>query len=314
MSASGLGSRAIIGEYFAALEADAGVSWVPLVSNIFNVDQAIETYKWLGQSPALREWVGGRLAKTFRENGISIENKHFEATMEVLVSEMRRDKTGQVMIRVKELAQRVNSHWAKLLTPLLPAGETDVCYDGQGFFDTDHLEHDSGQQDNDLTFAAATNAVPTAGEASEAIAAATAALLGYKDDQGEPMNENAREFLVMVPPSTLAQHVAALGSQVLVYSATAVASNTIMAMGSLGGYQYRLAANARLTDATKMYLFRTDAATQALIRQQETDPALEAIAEGSEEEKKNKRHLYMVDTWRNVGYGLWQRAVLTTYT
>jgi hypothetical protein len=38
--------------------------------------------------------------------------------MEVLVSEMRRDKTGQVMIRVRELAQRVNSHWAKLLTAL----------------------------------------------------------------------------------------------------------------------------------------------------------------------------------------------------
>ncbi len=50
------------------------------------------------------------------------------------------------------------------------------------------------------------------------------------------------------------------------------------------------------------------------IRQQETEPVLDAIAEGSEEEKKNKRHLYMVDTWRNVGYGLWQRAVLTTFT
>lgn len=66
MSAQGLGSRAIIGEYYAALEADLGVSWVPYVSNIFDVDQAIETYKWLGQSPALREWIGGRLAKTWK--------------------------------------------------------------------------------------------------------------------------------------------------------------------------------------------------------------------------------------------------------
>jgi phage major head subunit gpT-like protein len=93
-----------------------------------------------------------------------------------------------------------------------------------------------------------------------------------------------------------------------------VRSNTIIAAGMLGGYSFKLAANARLTDATKMYLFRTDAPTKGLIRQQETEPTLEAIAEGSEEEKKNKRHLYMVDTWRNVGYGLWQRAVLTTFT
>ncbi len=314
MSAQGLGSRAIIGEYYAALEADMGASWVPYVSNIFDVDQAIETYKWLGQSPALREWIGGRVAKTFREQGVSIENKHFEATMEVLVSEMRRDKTGQVMIRVREMAQRVNSHWAKLLTPLLPNGETDLCYDGQAFFDTDHSEHDSGSQDNDVSYAAATSTTPTAGEMSEAIAAASAKLLGYVDDQGEPMNENAREFLVMVDPGLLAVTAAALGSQVLVFSSTAVASNTIAAMGTLGGYQYRLAANARLARADKMYLFRTDAPTKALIRQQETEPTLEAIAEGSEEEKLNKRHLYMVDTWRNVGYGLWQRAVLTTFT
>lgn len=314
MSAAGLGSRAIIGEYVAALEADMGVSWVPLVSNIFDVDQAIETYKWLGQSPALREWIGGRVAKTFRENGVSIENKHFEATMEVLVSEMRRDKTGQVMMRTRELAQRVNSHWAKLLSTLIIAGKSTACYDGQFFFDTDHAEHDSGTQDNDLTQAAATGTVPTAGEMADAIMAAIVAILGFKDDQGEPMNENAREFLVKVPLALLPQAMAAIGSTILVQSSTLVTGNVIQAMGSLGGFQIRLASNARFSSAVEMFTFRTDAPTKALIRQQETEPSLEAIAEGSEEEKKNKRHLYMVDTWRNVGYGLWQRAALTTFT
>ncbi len=77
---------------------------------------------------------------------------------------------------------------------------------------------------------------------------------------------------------------------------------------------YRLAVNARLTDAAKMYLFRTDAETKAFIRQQETDALISALAEGSEEEKLRKRHLYMVDTWRNVGYGYFQRACLTTFT
>ena len=314
MSAQGLGSRAITGEYYAALEQDIGNSWVPLVSNIFNSDQAIETYKWLGQSPAMREWIGGRVAKTFRENGVSIENKHYEATMEVLVSEMRRDKTGQVMLRVRELAQRVNAHWAKLLSPLFLSGESTNCYDGQYFFDTDHSEASSGSQDNDVGYAAATSTTPTAGEMSEAIAAATAKILGYVDGEGEPMNENAREFLVMVDPGLLAVTAAALNSSVLVFSATAVASNTIQAMGTLGGYQYRLAANPRLARADKMYLFRTDAPTKAFIRQQETEPTLGAVAEGSTEEILNKRHLYTVDTWRNVGYGLWQRAVLTTFT
>ncbi len=314
MSAKGLGSRAIIGEYYAALEQDIGASWVPLVSNMFNSNQESETYKWLGQAPALREWVGGRNPKAFRENGIAIANKHFEATMEVLVEELRRDKTGQILIRVREMAQRVNAHWAKLLTALIVAAEATNCYDGQYFFDTDHSEGDSGTNDNDVTFAAATGTVPTAGEMSDAIMAAATKIIGYKDDQGEPFNENAREFLVMVPPATMTQACAALGSTVLVDSATAVRSNTIMAAGALGGYMFKLAVNARLTGATKMYLFRTDAETKAFIRQQETEPLVDALAEGSDEEKKHKRHLYMVDTWRNVGFGLFQRACLTTFT
>lgn len=314
MSAQGLGSRAIVGAYYAALEQANGASWVPLVSNLFSSDQSSETYKWLGQSPAMREWVGGRNPKGFRENGITIENKHYEATMEVLLEELRRDKTGQILIRVAEMAQRVEAHWAKLLTALLVAAESTLCYDGQYYYDTDHSEGDSGTNNNDVTFAAATSTTPTAGEMSDAIMAAATKIIGYKDDQGEPMNEGAREFLVMVPPNTMSQACAALGSTVLVDSSTAVRSNTIMAAGALGGYMFKLAVNARLTDATKMYLFRTDASTKALICQQETPPDVEAIAEGSDEEKKNKRHLYMVDTWRNVGYGLFQRSCLTTFT
>lgn len=314
MSAKGLGSRAIIGEYYAALEQDIGASWVPLVSNVLDSTQESETYKWLGQSPMLREWIGGRNPKAFRENGITIANKHYEATMEVLLEELRRDKTGQVMTRVHEMAQRVNAHWATLLTALIVSAESANCYDGQYFFDTDHEEGDSGTNDNDITFTAETGATPTASEMADAIMAAVAKIISYKDDQGEPMNENAREFLVMVPPRTLGQAAAALGSGVLIDGIESARYNTIIAAASRGGYMFKLAVNARLTDATKMHLFRTDSETKAFIRQQETEPLIDALAEGSDEEKLRKRHLYMVDVWRNVGYGYFQRACLTTFT
>ena len=66
MGAQGLGSRAIIGKFFAALEQYTGLSWIELVSVLFDSDQESETYKWLGQSPVMREWIGGRHAKGFR--------------------------------------------------------------------------------------------------------------------------------------------------------------------------------------------------------------------------------------------------------
>jgi phage major head subunit gpT-like protein len=313
MSAQGLSSRAIIGEFYNTLEQDLGSSWIDGTSNLFNSNQESETYKWLGMAPAMREWIGGRQAKGFRENGITIVNKNFEATLEVLVDEIRRDKTGQVMVRVRELAERTNSHWAKLLTALIINGEATACYDGQYFFDTDHSEGDSGSQSNDISYDVATTTAPTSGEMESAILKSIEQMLGFKDDQGEPMNENARRFLVMVPVPFMSSAAGALGAQVIVDGSTS-RSNRIMTMGSLGGFQIDLAVNARLTWTTKFATFRLDGQTKGLIRQEEEGVSIDAIAEGSELEFKEKKHHYGVKAIRNVGYGYWQRACLTTLT
>lgn len=313
MSAQGLSSRAIIGEFYARLEQDEGASWVGRVSNLFQSNQESETYKWLGMAPAMREWVGGRQAKGFRENGITIANKRFEATMEVLLDEMKRDKTGQVMVRVAELAQRTNAHWAKLLSSLIIAGESTVCYDGQFFFDTDHAEGDSGSQSNDISVNITTTTAPTAGEMETAILSATSQMLGFKDDQGEPMNEEARSFLVMVPVPFMSAAAAALRSDIIVDGGTS-RSNVIRAAGSIGGFAYEVAVNPRLTWTEKFAVFRTDAATGAFIRQEEEGVMVDAIAEGSELEFKERKHHYGVTASRNVGYGYWQRGCLVTFT
>lgn len=314
MSAQGLSSRAIIGEFYATLEQDMGGLWIPQLSNLFDSDQESETYKWLGQSPAMREWIGGRQAKGFSDNGIVITNKEFEATLEVLVKEMRRDKTGQVMVRVRELAQRTNAHWAKLLSQLIVAGESAVCYDGQYFFDTDHAEGDSGTQSNDLTHDVTTPTAPTAGEAESAILKGVQAILGFKDNQGEPMNENAREFLVMAPVPLMNSVAAAIGASVIVDGASVSRTNTILTLGTLGGFTMRMAVNARLSWTDKLAVFRTDSETKAFIRQEEEAVSMSAVAEGSELEFNENKHRYGVKASRNVGYGYWQRSALVTLT
>ena len=83
MDQSLLSSRAIMGMYFARLEQDLGMGWLDGVSNMFASNQPSETYNFLGQSPAMREWIGGRQAKGFSGQGVTILNKHYEATIEV---------------------------------------------------------------------------------------------------------------------------------------------------------------------------------------------------------------------------------------
>lgn len=309
MSAAGLGSRAIIGTFFSTLEQDVGNSWIPVLSNMFTSDQDSETYKWLGQVPAMREWIGGRNAKGFRENGITIENKHFEATLEVLVKELRRDKTGQILVRVRELAERVNAHWAKLLSLLIVNGESTVCYDGQYFFDTDHSEGASGNQSNDITYNVTTPTAPTVTEMATAIMNGVTQIYSFVDDQGEPQNENARSFLVMVSPSLWNVTFQAI------YSPLAGALTSSLEQIRNNGIQIVPAVNARLSTWTdRLAVFRTDSAIKPFIRQQEKEVELKAIAEGSELEFNEDKHHYGVDAWRNVGYGDWHKACLVTLT
>ncbi len=310
MAATGLSSRAIIGRFYRAIEQDVGSDWVNPISMLFTSDQESETYKWLGQAPAMREWVGGRNAKGFRENGITIANKKYEATLEVPLDWMRRDKTGQIQVRINEMAQRAQAHWASLLTTLIINGESAKCYDGQYFFDTDHSEGDSGAQSNSISVDITTTTAPTAAEMETAILKATQQIIGQKDDQGEPMNEEARKFVVMLPVSFMSAAAAALSNPVIT-DGSGARTNTLV---NLGGFGFQMAVNPRLTWTTKLAVFRADGGVSSFIRQEEEALKISAIAERSEEEFKNDRHLYGIKAMRNVGYGYWQKACLVTFT
>lgn len=313
-----LSSRAIMGMYFARLETDPGSAWMDAVANLYNSDQAGETYAFLGQSPAMREWVGERNVKSFKGDGVTIVNKHYEATIEVRKRDARRDKTGQIQARIDEFSDRANTHWASLLSTLILAGPSTVCYDGQFFFDTDHSEGDSGTQSNSISVDISglpavvhgpDAAHPSIEEMQQTILQGVTAIMSFKDDRGEPMNENARSFVMLVAPSLYPTAVAAT-QQVTTGS---VQNN--MQPNVIAGLNIKVAMNTRLAAWTdKFALFRADSPIKALIRQTEQDVELKAKAEGSEFEFDNDAWQFGIDAWRGAGFGYWQRATLVTMT
>lgn len=313
MDQSALSSRAVIGMYYEALAAAAGAGWIGEVSNYFGSDQASETYPWLGMPPAMREWIGGRQAKGMSTNLVEIKNKHYEATLEIALKDLRRDKTGQIRARLAEFAQRGQSHFASLLSTLIINGESTVCYDNQYFFDTDHSEGNSGTLDNDITTDISALPVQTHGvvaapskeEMLQAIVKSISQFFTFKDDQGEPINEDAKSFLVMVP----------VGLSPAATSALSKTNDIGPGMFSVDGFTVGLAVNPRLTAASwtdKFVTFRTDGSIKPLIRQEETEPAVKVKDENSEFAFDNDAIQIGVDSWRNVGYGRWQGAVLNT--
>lgn len=303
---TGLTSRAVIGRFYRRLEEYAQSAWWTRLAMRFASSQESETYKWLGMVPQVREWKGGRQVRPLRSQGVTIVNKVWESTIRIDADEQRRDKTGQIMVRVNEMARRVATHPNKLLSELVQSGASGAGYDGVAYFSTSHSEGDSGTQSNSISYDAGTPTAPTDEEMYNAIVRGIAQIISFKDDQGEPMNESAREFLVMVPMAFLSQTLVALSSNLIDSSSNPLAERE--------PFRVTWVANPRLSWTDKFAVFRTDGEARPFIFQEELPVQLQILAEGSELEANENQHQYGVKAIHQAGYGFWQDATLVTLT
>ncbi|MCH8333152.1 Mu-like prophage major head subunit gpT family protein [Candidatus Sumerlaeota bacterium] len=83
-----------------------------------------ESYKWLGSIPRMREFGTGRVAKGVRTESYSVENLKYESTLEVDRDEVSDDQTGQIRVRIAEMAQRAATHKDFLTSQLLANGDS----------------------------------------------------------------------------------------------------------------------------------------------------------------------------------------------
>lgn len=98
----------------------------------------IEEYDWLDDLPMLREWIGERHVQNLKALGFQIRNKSFELTVGVNRDNIEDDKIGIYKPRIQSMASAAKIHPDTLVFPLLKNGATQLCFDGQYFFDTDH--------------------------------------------------------------------------------------------------------------------------------------------------------------------------------
>ncbi len=115
----------------------AGAFW-DQVATLVPSTTASNTYGWLGDFPTLREWVGDRLVKDMKASGYSIENKLYEATLGVQRTQIEDDQFGHYAPIAMSMGQEAAQHPSRLVTNVIAAGHTSLCFDGQYFFDTDH--------------------------------------------------------------------------------------------------------------------------------------------------------------------------------
>jgi phage major head subunit gpT-like protein len=262
-----------------------------------------EEYRWLGTVPRIREWGTGRLAQGLRTESYSVENQKYEATIEVDRDEISDDQTGQIRLRVAELAQRAATHKDYMIAQLLLNGETagNDSYDGVSFFNETHESGESGEQSNLLAYTAAGPDTPSVDEFKEALKAAIAAMLSFKDDQGEPILISTSSLVTVVPPTMLFTATEAI-------NATVVDNQPNVLQGIA-----RMIAFPWLTDASKWYLLKTDGVVRPFIFQDREPVEFKALTEDSDEGFRREKFLFGVRARYRLAYGYWQYAVRTDF-
>lgn len=97
-----------------------------------------QDYKWLGQMPGMREWIGEREIQALAAYDYSIKNKKFEMTLGVPREDIEDDKYGVYTPFFSNMGEAAALHPDDLIFGAMMSGFDAKCYDGLSFFHTAH--------------------------------------------------------------------------------------------------------------------------------------------------------------------------------
>jgi phage major head subunit gpT-like protein len=282
--------------------AEAARPFYPTVCNEVDSNGADEQYGMLGAMPGVREWLGDRKFDELKAADFTIKNRHWQSGLAVLKTSVDDDRLGMYGNLMGELGNEAAHHPDELWFEALSSAESTACFDGQFFFDTDHVWGSSGTQSNDLTKAKAAT-LPTVAEAGDAYEAARQALMGFKNDQGKLLNRTGMEMsnlLLLCPQATVKIFTEALA----VPLASGGGTNVVIDRPQIRSF-------GQLSDPTKFYLFNLSGSMRPFVFQRRA-PITTGWKGADDMEFKELK--FMTEARYNIGYLAWWKAVLTTFT
>ncbi|CAD2225008.1 Mu-like prophage FluMu major head subunit [Pseudoalteromonas sp. 3J6] len=108
------------------------------IASVIKSTSASNTYGWLGKFPSLAKWIGDRNIQSMKSQAYIITNDDYESTVGVDRNDIEDDNLGVYSPIFKEMGNAAAIHPDEMIFPLLAAGFTTLCYDGQNYFDVDH--------------------------------------------------------------------------------------------------------------------------------------------------------------------------------
>ena len=267
----------------------SGFTAAPTFYNKFTTtipsSSAIETYGWMTQIAALREWIGPRLVRNLNEAAYTLTNKKFELTYGVGVDEIEDDRLGIYAPLFQEMGDSAKRWPDQIVKTALQAGTTATTFDGVAFFASTHPLNPAGNQSNNFTSTAlsATNYAST-----------RAAMMAYTGADGEVMGVTPN--LLIVPPQLEGTARTILNAELIGNGETNVWRNSaeLLVIPQLAN------------QATTWYLADTTRPIKPMIFQQRKAPEFASMTDLSSETVFHQdKFEFGVKSRGAAGYSLW---------
>lgn len=248
-----------------------------------------EEYKWLGDVPRMREWLGDREIQNLSSYGYEIKNKDFELTIGIDRNDIEDDTIGIYSPLIQTMGQSAALHPDEIIFELLAAGFDKKCYDGSNFFDASHKVGKKTISNKS-----------TKALSIDEYGKARSSMMSVTNDRGKPFR--AMPNLLVVPPQLEGM------ARKILFSETIDATTNIYKDSADLLVLPELAANP-----TAWFLLDTSKPIKPLIFQQRKSPQF--IAKDSINDDNvffQKQFVYGTDSRDNAGYSLWQLAYGST--
>ncbi|MEK0431097.1 MAG: hypothetical protein RL139_901 [Gemmatimonadota bacterium] len=277
-------------------------SLVDVIATVVSSDSNLETYGWIGEVPAIREWLTERVISGMSETSYAVTNKTWESTLGVKRTDIEDDKLGGLPIRIRQMALRAAEHVNETLVNLLINGTSSTLglgYDANAFFSDTHPARGRQTTTQDNLLAGTGTSVAQIGAD---LSAAIAAMKNFVDEEGKPFHSSLGGLVIVAPPGIETNMRTVLNAGI-------ISQTTNVQQG-----QATLVVSPYLSDVNDWYLLHTGGALRPLIFQSRTPVEFESLDQPESNESAFMRDIYYFGTRaRYVGaYGFWQDAIKTT--
>ncbi len=253
-------------------------------------------YSWLSRFPRMRKWLGDKAVKALEAFKYTIVNDSWEATIEVKRDDIEDDQLGIYAPQAQEAGFAAKQLPDEIVADLKNDSFTNLCYDGQYFYDTDHsVAGASVSNKGTAALSAATQALALA-----SYGAARIAIMSFKDDEGRPLG---------LIPDLLEVPAALEATARLLCKSPKLADDTPNPYNGTA----EVLVNPRLKSSTKWFLHVTSRPVKPFVYQERKKPVfVEQTTPESDDVFMRGTFKFGVEARAAGGYAFWQMSYGST--